>query len=429
MRTNIEINAEGHLVIGGCDTVALAKEFGTPLYVMDEMEIRGRCRRLQEHFINKYPNTMVLYASKAFSNISMYKLIKEEGLGLDVVSGSELYTALKAGFPMEKVYFHGNNKTIDEIVMGIDNNVGCFVIDNYYEMEHIQEYAAQRGKIVKALLRITPGVSGHTHEYISTGQIDTKFGFAVHENMAENAVKKVLTCPNIHFAGLHSHIGSQIYNKEAYKESVKVMTALMQRLKADLGIELEELNMGGGFGVYDIDREHTVDILEFTDDMMSYISERCSELNLNMPRILIEPGRWTVSEAGITLYTIGAIKEIVGIRKYVSVDGGMADNPRPALYQAIYQGIVASKANAECTEVVTIAGRCCESGDVLIRDMNAPKIESGDILAVFGTGAYNYSMSSNYNRLRKPSVVMVKDGIGRVIIKRETYEDIIRNDV
>jgi diaminopimelate decarboxylase len=422
----IEVNEIGHTVFDGCDVVELAKEYGTPLYVISESEIRKRCSSIREHFTDKYPNTQALYASKAMSNVALYKIIAEEGMGIDVVSGGELYTAMKAGFPMEKVYFHGNNKTPSEIKLGIDHNIGCFVIDNEHELGIIQKLAFESGKRVKALLRITPGVTGHTHESISTGQIDSKFGFSIHEGVALQAVKKVMECPNIHFAGIHCHIGSQIYHIESYREAVIVMIELALQIKNELGIEIEELNMGGGFGVFDSELNKPVGIADFIEIIMNTLEEQCNMKNIKRPRVLIEPGRWIVAEAGITLYTIGAIKDIKGIRKYVSVDGGMADNPRHALYKAVYRAIVANKPKEQNKEVVTIAGKCCESGDILIRNFHTPVMESGDILAVYGTGAYNYSMSSNYNRLTRPALVMVNNGDSRVIIRRETYEDLLR---
>jgi len=421
----VEINKLGHVVFDGCDVVELAKEYGTPLYVISENEIRKRCKRIREYFTNKYPDTKALYASKAMSNVALYKIIGEEGMGIDVVSGGELYTAIKAGFNMGNIYFHGNNKTPSEIKLGIENNIGCFIIDNEYELDIIQRLASESGKKVKALLRITPGVSGHTHEYISTGQIDSKFGFSIQNGVALNAVKKVLECPNINFSGVHCHIGSQIYRIEAYREAVKVMTALIQQIKLELGVEIYELNMGGGFGVYDNDRDVLVDIVDFIVAIMDTVKEQCIIRNIKRPKILIEPGRWIVNEAGMTLYTIGAIKEIKGIRKYVSVDGGMTDNPRHALYNAVYRAAVANKAKEPCTEIITVAGKCCESGDILIKNLKAPPPDSGDILAVYGTGAYNYSMSSNYNRLTKPALVMVKNGGARLAVRRETYDDLL----
>jgi len=425
----IEMNERGHLVFDGCDVIDLAKEYGTPLYVISESEIRGRCRRIKEYFTDKYPDTQALYASKAMSNMTIYKMVGEEGMGIDVVSGGELYTAVKAGFPSDRIYFHGNNKSPAEIKLGLENNIGCFVIDNEHEIEVLQKLAEDSGKKPKALLRITPGVSGHTHEYISTGQIDSKFGFSIQHGVAINAVRKVLESPNIHFAGIHCHIGSQIYRSEAYAETVKIMVGLAEQIKQELGVEIEELNMGGGFGVFDYENDTHVDIVEFIETIMTNIIEQCKLKGLKRPRILIEPGRWIIGESGITLYTIGAIKEIKGIRKYVSVDGGMTDNPRHALYKAVYKAVVANKANEPYSETVTIAGKCCESGDILIRDLETPALESGDILAVYGTGAYNYSMSSNYNRHTKPALVVVHKGESRLVIRRETYEDLIRNEM
>lgn len=423
-----EINSRGHLIFDGCDTVELAKQYGTPLYVISETAIRSRCRLVKEHFIDKYDNTLALYASKALSNLAIYKIIKEEGLGIDVVSGGELYTAAKAGFPMDKVYFHGNNKTEEEIHLGIDNEVGCFVIDNNHEMELLQQVAEKKGKRVKALLRVAPGVSGHTHEYVTTGLIDSKFGFSVHGNAVTEAVKKIIDCKNIRFSGLHCHIGSQIFSTEAYREAVKVLIGLMDNIKQDFGVELEELNIGGGFGAYDIETDSYMNIQDFTTVIMKAAREQCDSMNFKLPKVIIEPGRWLVGETGITLYTIGSIKDIKGIRKYASIDGGMADNPRHILYQAAHQAVVANKAKEECTDTVTIAGRCCETGDILINDLRVPELEPGDILAVFGTGAYNYSMASNYNRLRKPAMVMVNNGNPRIVVKRQTYEDILRNE-
>ncbi len=428
MRKELTINALGHLVHGGCDTVELAQEFGTPLYVLDEGDIRARCKYVRKHFMDKYPDTLALYASKAFSSIAMYRIIKEEGLGLDVVSGGELYTAIKADFPMEKVYFHGNNKTMEEIALAIDNSIGCFVIDNVYEMRCIQKLAQEKGKVVKALLRITPGVSGNTHRYMSTGQTDSKFGFHLNAGMVEPAVEEILQCGNIHFAGIHCHIGSQMYDREVYRDTAGRMTGLMRTIKRDFGIEIEELNMGGGFAVYDMKEDRHIDIVAYIETIMEAVSENCRALDLKLPRLLIEPGRWLAAESGITLYTIGSVKSINGVRKYVSVDGGMTDNPRHALYQANYQAVIANRAKEPETETVTIAGRCCESGDILIPEIQLPEAQPGDILAVLTTGAYNYSMASNYNRLRKPALVMIKDGVPRIAIKRESYEDLVRNE-
>lgn len=428
-RKYLGTNTKGHLVFWGSDTVELAKEYGTPLYVMSEDGIRENCRKIRTKFMNKYPGSLALFASKAFSSIAIYKIIKEEGLGIDVVSSGELYTAYKANFPMDRIYFHGNNKTEEEIKFGIAHGVGCFVVDSFHEMELLHREAQRTQKRVKVLLRISPGISGHTHEYISTGQLDSKFGFPIEGGVALDAVAELGKYSLLDFKGIHCHIGSQIFNREAYKGTATVMLNLILEIKRQLDIEVEELNIGGGFGISYTEDDQPFELGELIEPMMDFINNKCNEYNLKLPKILIEPGRWMVGENGITLYTIGAIKEIKGIRKYVSVDGGMTDNPRPALYQAEYDAVVANKAGAEPSEVVTIAGRCCESGDMLIRDIRLPGTEAGDILAVFSTGAYNYSMSSNYNRLRKPAVVMIKDGQPRIVIKRETYEDLVRNDL
>lgn len=425
----LSVNSKGHLEFAGCDTVELAAGYGTPLYVMSEDGIRENCRRIRTALMDKYPGTMALYASKAFSSKAIYKIMNEEGFGVDVVSSGELFTANKAGFPMERVYFHGNNKTQEEIEFGLDLNVGHFVIDNYHEIELLENEIKKRNKKIKVLIRVSPGVSAHTHEYISTGQLDSKFGFPIEGDDALNAVGRIMKCSGMELSGIHCHIGSQIFNKGAHSEAAKVMIGLLLQIRERYGIELEELNLGGGFGIFYKEGDEPPVIDEFIAVIMDTIKELCSVNGLKLPKIIIEPGRWVVGENGITLYTIGAIKEIEGIRKYISVDGGMTDNPRTALYQAEYDAIVANKAGEKPEELVTIAGKCCESGDILIKDIKLPVVKPDDILAVLTTGAYNYSMSSNYNRLRKPAVVMVRDGKPRIIVKRETYEDLVRNDM
>jgi len=422
-------NKKGHLEFAGCDTVELAEKYGTPLYVMSEDGIRENCRRIRSSLMERYPDTVALYASKAFSSLAIYKIMKEEGFGIDVVSGGELFTACQAGFPMEKVYFHGNNKTQEEIEFGMEREVGYFVVDNNYEIELIQREAVKRKKNVKVLLRVSPGVSAHTHEYISTGQLDSKFGFPIEGGEALNAIGRIIECSGMALKGIHCHIGSQIFNTDAHRDAAKVMINLMLQVKSRFGIELEELNIGGGFGIFYKAGDEPPVIGELIAAIMDTIQTLCSENGLKLPKIIIEPGRWMVGESGITLYTIGSVKDIKGIRKYVSVDGGMTDNPRTALYQAEYDAIVANKAVKNPEELVTIAGKCCESGDILIKDIKLPHIEYGDILAVLSTGAYNYSMSSNYNRLRKPAMIMIRNGVPRIIVKRETYEDLVRNDM
>ncbi|HWR61190.1 MAG TPA: diaminopimelate decarboxylase [Clostridia bacterium] len=425
----LSINNKGHLEFSGCDTVELAESYGTPLYVMSEDGIRNNCRKIKTALTDKYPGALALYASKAFSSRAIYRIMAEEGFGVDVVSGGELYTANMAGFPMERVYFHGNNKTPDEIELGLDLGIGHFVVDNYNEIRLLDKAASKGNKAVRVLIRVSPGVSAHTHEYISTGQLDSKFGFPIEGGDALKAAGIILESPHMELSGIHCHIGSQIFNQGAHGEAAKVMLGLLLQIKERYGIELEELNIGGGFGIFYREGDEPPAIEEYISVITDTVKALCSDNGLKLPRIIIEPGRWIVGENGITLYTIGAIKEIEGIRKYVSVDGGMTDNPRTALYQAEYDAIVANKAEERPEELVTIAGKCCESGDILIKDIRLPAVEPGDMLAVLSTGAYNYSMSSNYNRLRKPAVVMLKDGKPRIIVKRETYEDIVRNDM
>lgn len=423
----LEINEKGNLSISKCDCLELAKKYGTPLYVMSEDEIRRRCREIRENHIEKY-NGFAVYASKAFLNKEMCRIIKSEGLGLDVVSGGEIYTAYAAGFPMDKVIFHGNNKTIEELEMAIEYGVGRFVIDNFYEIDCLEKLLKKKGKSINALIRLTPGIDGHTHEFIKTGQVDSKFGFSMFDDSADRAVERILKIDGINLKGFHAHIGSQLHENEVYKKEIEVLADYSKKIKDLYGFEVDELNVGGGFGIFYVEGDKRRSISFFTDIINESVISEFNRLNLKKPLVIIEPGRWIVGEAGITLYTIGCIKDIKGIRKYVSVDGGMADNPRPPLYDALYSAVVVNKKSDE-KEVVTVAGKCCESGDILIKDIELPKVESGDILAVLSTGAYNYSMASNYNRIRRPAVVMVSEGKHRLIVKRETYEDLIRFDI
>jgi len=419
-----------NLIFDNCDTVELAKTFGTPLYVISEDRIKNKCKDIRENFLMKYKNTRAAYASKAFLTMAMCKIIDGEGLGLDVVSGGELYTAIKADFPMEKVMFHGNNKSYEELTLAVTHNVGRVIVDNVYELEMLDHIAKEQGKKITILFRITPGVGGKTHEYITTGQKDSKFGIPLEKEVVESVVKKAIDSPNINLKGFHFHVGSQLFEISSHTSAIKVVLSLMKDLKERLGFITEELNTGGGFGIrYTDEDEATKSISFFIDPIMETIKEGCKNINLDLPMIIIEPGRWIVGEAGITLYTLGAIKEISDVRTYVSVDGGLPDNPRPALYQAKYNAIVANKANQKSEDIVTIAGKCCESGDILIWDLKAPKIESGDILAVLGTGAYNYSMASNYNRLPRPAVVLVSEGNANIIVEREQYEHLLDREI
>jgi diaminopimelate decarboxylase len=425
---NMEVK-NNELFIGGVGAKSLVEKYSTPLYVFDEDLIRENCRKYYKSFKVKENGNRVSYAGKAFLTLAMCKLVNEEGLNLDVVSGGELYTAYKSGYPTEKIYFHSNNKTIDEINMGIDLGVGYFVADNIYEVEKINEISASKGKIQKILLRITPGIEAHTHEYIKTGQLDSKFGFPLIGDIVINTVKKVKEFSNVKLVGIHCHIGSQIFDIDPYKDAVDIMLNLSNDIRNITGVELEQIDIGGGFGIYYTDEDKPKSFEEYCDAILSRAEEKCKELNIKMPIFIIEPGRSIVGNAGSTLYTVGSIKDIPDMRKYIAIDGGMTDNIRPALYNAEYECALANRVYEDDTEKVTIAGKCCESGDILINDVTLPKVKSGDVLAIFTTGAYGYSMSNNYNKIPKPAVVMVKDGQSKLVCRRESYEDLIRNEM
>ncbi|WP_232696256.1 diaminopimelate decarboxylase [Brevibacillus daliensis] len=422
------INEQGHLEIGGCDTVQLAKQFQTPLYVYDEALIRAKCRSFVEAFKESGFSFQVAYASKAFCTMAMCKLVEEEGLSLDVVSSGELYTALMAGFPVERIHFHGNNKTTEEIVMALDAQIGCFVADNFYELELLNDFALERGTKANVLLRLTPGVEAHTHEYISTGQQDSKFGFDIISGQALDAVRKTIELPALHLLGIHSHIGSQIFETDGFLLAINRLSAFLEEVKDALHYECEVLNVGGGFGIRYVEGDTPLAPKDYIQAITISVREEITKRNLTMPELWIEPGRSIIGDAGTTLYTIGATKEIPGVRKYVAIDGGMTDNLRPALYQAKYEACVANRMNAEKEELVSIAGKCCESGDMLIWDVQLAKQKPGDLLAVSSTGAYGYAMANNYNRIARPAVVFVKEGEAEVVVERETLADLIRND-
>jgi len=428
-----KINEKGRLEIGGADTVELAKKFGTPLYVYDENHIRNMMRVYRETLQNEYDgNGLVLYASKAFSCMGMYAIAKSEGLGADVVSGGELYTALKAGFPPEKIMMHGNNKLKDELTLAVKSNVWWIVVDSLYEADILNNLAQEAGKVQNILLRINPGVEAHTHSFVQTATPDSKFGFSVADGSAKETVKNLLTKTNLCLKGFHCHIGSQIFEKQSFKIAAEKLIDFSAEIKQKYGFEAEEINLGGGFGVWYNDEDPELklsDYAAYLKTLICAVKEKCKNRNLNLPRLIIEPGRSIVGEAGITLYTVGAIKYIPGIKKYVAIDGGMFENPRYALYQSKYTAIIADRANAPCAEKVSIAGKCCESGDLIGVDMPLPEVREGDILAVLTTGAYNYSMASNYNRNFVPPAIFVKDGKADYVIKPQTYEDIVRNDV
>lgn len=425
---SMRINVSGHLEIGGCDTVELARTFGTPLYVMDEALVRSRCREYVAAASALQPAGEVLYACKTFLNLAMCRIIEEEGLGLDVVSGGELYTALVAGFPPERIYFNGNNKSAEELDLALDAGIRAVIVDNLPELSLLNELAARRGKRQDIMIRVTPGVEAHTHEYIRTGQTDSKFGVGVASGQALQAAKTALGMANLRLVGFHCHIGSQIFLLDSYRVTVETMLGFLHDVKQQTGFEAEVLDIGGGLGIrYNAD-DSPAAISDLGRVVREAMAKGCSALGLTVPRVILEPGRSIVGEAGTTLYTVGTIKDVPGIRRYVSVDGGMTDNPRVALYQAVYEAVVANKATAANRETVSIAGKCCESGDMLIWDAELAPVERGDILAVCATGAYNYSMSSNYNRHTRPACVLVADGDAKVIVARESYADLLRND-
>ncbi len=427
---NLSVNEKDHLTINAYDTVELAKEFGTPLYVLDEDLMKKNCRTYKQA-IDKYydGNGLVLYASKSLCTMYTSRLVNEEGLGADAVSGGELYTLKKSGFPMDKVYFHGNNKTPQEIELALDFGVGHIVVDNRYELDEIEKQAHKKGIIQKILFRIKPGVDAHTHDFIKTGQIDSKFGVALENGEAFEIYEYASTLKNVEVDGVHCHIGSQIFDVAPFIETAEVMMNFIGDLKEKLSIEVNILNLGGGFGIkYDED-DDPVPYDEYIKHISKKVKNLACERNVKMPFIVMEPGRSIVASAGITLYTVGCVKDIKDIRKYVSVDGGMADNPRYIMYNAKYSAVVANRASAEPCETVTIAGKCCESGDLIQENIKMPEIKVGDTLAVLATGAYNYSMASNYNRIPRPPIVAVSKNSKKIIVKRETYEDIIKNDI
>ena len=424
-----KINDKGHLEIGGCDVTDLARQFGTPLYIVDEDLVRGRAREYVEAFKASGLKFQVAYASKAFSVMAMCAIAEQEGLSLDVVSDGELYTALQAGFPAARIHFHGNNKTSEEIEMALDAGIGCFVVDNFDELHLLNAIAGDKGQKVNILLRITPGVEAHTHDYISTGQQDSKFGFDLGNGTAREAIGQAIQLPNLELLGVHSHIGSQIFEVEGFRMAVDKVAQFAVAIRSELNVTFKVVNLGGGFGIRYVEGDKPLPISEYVAAITGAIMDNFNQADYPLPEIWVEPGRSMVGDAGTTLYTIGTSKHIPGVRKYIAVDGGMTDNPRPALYQSKYEAVVANRANEPAVETVSIAGKCCESGDMLIWDLDIPKANNGDLLAVFCTGAYNYAMASNYNRIRRPAVVFVKDGQADLAVKRESLDNIVCNDV
>ena len=423
-----QINSQGQIEIGGCKLMDLADEYGTSLYVLDEATLRNRCRSFVREFQQRYSNSQVVYASKAYINPALAKLFQEEGLGLDVVSGGELAIAQSVDFPLEHVYFHGNNKTPDELVQAVESNIGRIVVDSFHELDLLNRIAGDAGRIQEVLVRVSPGVDPHTHVHTTTGILDSKFGFSIQTGHAAEAVRQAVAAENLDLKGLHFHLGSPIFELEPYG----VATEVVLRFAADLreeGLEMEEFSPGGGFAIaYTRDQEPPA-VGEYADTIISALNSNCDSLGLPSPRLIIEPGRSIIGPAGVAVYRIGAIKDIPGVRKYVSVDGGMGDNIRPALYQAIYEVVVANKASQDPAETVTIAGKYCESGDILASDIMLPVVESGDVLAIPAAGAYCPSMASNYNLNPRPPIVLVKDGQSRLIRRRESYQDMMIADV
>lgn len=424
------VNKRGHLTISGCDTVELAAQFGTPLYVMSEDKIRDTCRRYKASIERHYGgNGAPIYASKAFSCKEIYCIVTSEGLDVEVVSGGELFTALSAGVDAKHIHFQGNNKSVPELIYAIESGVGDIVVDNCTELRRIEQLSAERNVTARISMRIKPGIDAHTHEFIRTGQIDSKFGFALETGEAFEAVREAVAAEHVELTGLHCHIGSQIFDKSPFVLAAQVMLGLYDRIHRELGKKLTHLNLGGGFGIKYKDSDAAVPYEDYMSDVSAAVHAACAQYGLEIPRIYIEPGRSIVGEAGITLYTVGDIKAIPGVRTYVAVDGGMFDNPRYALYQSDYTCLVANKAGSPADFKATIAGKCCESGDLIQENTMIQTPETGDILAVLSTGAYNYSMASNYNRNPRPACVMVRGGAARVAIRAETYADLVRNDI
>lgn len=419
---------DGTLYFDGCDTTELAKKYGTPLYVISAKMIKDKFAQLQEEFISKYPKARVAYACKAFCTKEMLRLCAQEGVSIDVVSGGELFTAMAVDFPPERIEFNGNNKLRSELEMAIDYGIGRIIVDGIGELELIEDICREKNKKVNILYRITPGIKADSHDYIITGKKDSKFGMPQDEEELYKEIKKAIDSQYVNFLGLHFHIGSQLFDNDPYVQAVKVALGHVKNIKDRYGYAMQELNLGGGFGARYTD-EQTRPYSYYIDPMVKEIRDFCEKEDMRLPALVIEPGRSIVAEAGISLYTVGRIKDIPGVRKYVSVDGGMTDNIRPALYQAQYTGVLANRAGEEKTETVTFCGKCCESGDILIKDIKTAAPKTGDILAIFTTGAYGYSMASNYNKNPKPAVVMTDQGKEKVIVKRQSYEEIIEDEI
>ena len=422
-------NADGHLCVGGCDTVALAEEFGTPLYVLDEYTVRHKAREFVSAFQHHYPDSAVVYASKALLNPALARILAEEGLGLDVVSGGELSIARFAGFPMERVYFHGNNKTPEELDLALELGVGRIVVDNLYELAQLDELAARKGRNQDILLRITPGVDPHTHQHTTTGTVDSKFGFPLETGQAEEAVRRSAAAANLSTVGLHFHLGSPIFDVAPYQRAIEIVLRFARDMERSHGLQLGELDIGGGYAVQYTRGPRVLATEDYAEAIADTLTSLVRDLGIGSPTLVTEPGRAIVGQAGLALYRTGAIKETPGVRKYVCVDGGMNDNIRPALYGAAYEALLANRALEPENDFVSIAGKLCESGDILVRDTHMATAAPGDLVAIPVCGAYCISMWSNYNAACRPAIVMTGDGAARLIRRRETYRDLTGLDV
>ena len=427
---NLDVNEKGHLTIGGLDAVDLAEQFGAPLYVLDEDRVRANCRTYVRALAEYMPaGSYPLFAGKALCFKGLYPVLDQEGMGADVVSPGEIYTALAGGFPAERLYFHGNNKTDEDIAYALESGVGCFIVDNHNELDRLDDLAGEFGVKQKVLLRVTPGIDPHTLQAINTGRIDCQFGVPIETGQAERFVMAALKKPNLEVMGFHSHIGSQIFEAEPFCDAVDILLDFAQKVREDTGFTLKVLNLGGGFGVRYRESDPVVDIAGNIQKLSEHLKNGCAGLNYPVPQVLLEPGRSIVADACVTLYRAGGVKTIDGYRSYVTVNGGMTDNPRYALYQSPYTVLPAGRMKEQADFVCTLAGRCCESGDLIQENITLPRPERDDLIAVLTTGAYNFSMASNYNRLCRPALIMIRDGEARLAVRRQTFEDLTACDL
>ena len=429
---NLSVNGEGHLTLAGVDTVKVAQKYGTPLYLVDEDRIRERCRTYLDTMKDAFgENAVALYASKAASFRAIYRIMKEEGMGVDVVSSGEIFTAVSAGFPMENAYFHSNNKTDADIAYAMENGIGYFVVDNREELEAIQRIANEKSIRQKVLLRLTPGIDPHTYAAVATGKVDSKFGSAIETGQAEEISLYAMGLSAIDLVGFHCHIGSQVFDSQVFLDGSRIMLDFVAHMKKAHGFVTRELDLGGGYGVRYLDTDPEIDIAANIREVADFVKLHAARLGIDVPAIRIEPGRSIVADAGLTLYSVGTVKRIPGYKNYVSVDGGMTDNPRFALYRSSYTVVLANRINADAVPFTcSVVGRCCESGDILQENVSLPSdVTRGDLVAVLTTGAYNYSMASNYNRIPRPPVVMLSGGKDKLVVKRESFEDLCRNDI